>query len=125
MKGDCKLIADLDGNTSYRLRFCGIEVIEALPEGVVLQDENSLEKAAEDITSEIKNGTFNYIKWFPEGTLVAPNKNNSDKLISHYYPYLWRLINERIEFLEGRKSSIQEELNAAEDCRKAFLAGAE
>ncbi len=124
MESSCKLFIDLEGNVFYKLNFFGIDLLEALPSEVLINDHSSLEKAAESISEEIKAGTFNYFKWFPEGTLSKKKEdgtNNTDSTISLYGPYLWAILKERVEALESQQKLVEEELATALACKNSFL----
>jgi hypothetical protein len=124
MINNCKLFIDLEGIVYYKLNLFGIDLVEELPAEVVINEKNSLEKAAESISSEINDGTFNYFKWFPNGTLsksVKTSLDNKDDIISLYGPYLWALLKERIDALEAQQSLVKEEIDTAMACKKSFL----
>ena len=121
MDAGCKLCNDLSGNVCYRLKFAGIEILEPLPQEVVVSNESNLEKAAEDISKEIEAGTFNYMKWFPNGTLLTSIEKSHSPDNGKYSPYLWALLKDRISNLESQQKLLDEELETAKACAGAFL----
>jgi len=124
MDSGCKLFIDLEGSVFYKLNFFGIDLVEALPAEVLINDKSSLEKAAESISEEIKAGTFNYFKWFPEGSLSKKNEgveSGADSAISLYGPYLWAILKDRVEALESQQKLVKEELATALACKNSFL----
>ena len=123
MSNGCVVCTDLEGNTCYRIRFSGVDIMEPLSNDLVSRNEGKLEEVAEKISEEIVNGTFDYSKWFPDGILIKLSNETQkriDSVISSYGPYLWSLTKDRISYLENQKKLLEDELRVAKNCLKEF-----
>src|SRR5262249_1257729 len=67
----CSIQTTQDGCLAFRLSFAGLESSEATLLPATAENRRHARDRARVIEQEMSDGTFDYLRWFPEGSLAS------------------------------------------------------